>query len=294
MSAYQDAKDWFKQQQDDRNRRGLSSVYVQPTNASAYERATDWFSYQQDRRNNSYSTSNGSSTTSTTTYTPTYSTSYSSTVAVSDNVYSYNGGNLNISDYSEGQQIVFDASYEGAYVSGDSLNICTTSGTLTLNNIKNKLVDLRDSYGGVLGKAYMSGNAGTLDGRSLNGYEIIIGSAEGSNDIYAGAEGSTLWGNSGCISDNLIGGAGVDTFYVGKNDGSDKVSNASFTDRVDLYDVTMSDIVSASESGGTITFGFANGNTLSVQGNDGLSAKFSLADGSDYRYNRLAGCWQSA
>ena len=294
MGAASDlAKSLFKQQQDSRNARGLSSVYVQPTNASAYDKAKDWYNYQQTYRetkgagsSTSYSSSSGSSTSSAST-SPT-------TVTASSNVYDYSGGNRKISDYTEDRQIVFGANYSSVYVSNDSLNLNTDSGTLTISNMKNKVVDLRDRSGNVLAKAYMSGYEGALDGRTLTGYEFIIGSTAGSNSIYAGDGGSTLWGNSGNIVDNLVGGAGVDTFFFGKNDGSDNITNASSSDRIDLYDVSMSDIVSASESGGTITLGFSGGNTLSVQGTDSLSAKFSLADGSNYRYNRETGSWQIA
>ena len=302
-AAYDLAKSLFKQDQDSRNARGLSSVYVQPTNASAYDKAKDWYNYQQTYRetkgagsSTSYSSSSGSSTSySSSSGSSTSSASTSpTTVTASSNVYNYTGGNRKISDYTEDRQIVFGANYSSVYVSNDSLNLNTDSGTLTISNMKNKIVDLRDRSGNVLAKAYMSGYEGTLDGRTLTGYEFIIGSTAGSNSIYAGDGGSTLWGNSGNIVDNLVGGAGVDTFFFGKNDGSDNITNASSSDRIDLYDVSMSDIVSASESGGTITLGFSGGNTLSVQGTDGLSAKFSLADGSNYRYNRETGSWQSA
>lgn len=314
MGAYERAKDWFKAQQDSRNARGLSSVYVQPSNASAYTKATDWNSYQTIKRANNSSSSTTSSgstsyygtTTSSGSSTSSGSTSYygtttssgsstsSGTVSANGNTYNYSGGNRSISDYSEDKNVVFDATYSSVSANGTSLNLHTTSGTLTIANMKNKLVDIRDKSGNVLAKAYLSGNGGTLDGRPLNGYEFIIGSANSSNDIYAGSGGSTLWGNSGNVSDNLVGGAGVDTFYVGKNDGNDSITNASYNDRIDLYDVQMSDILSASESNGTITLGLNNGNTLSFQGDGLFSAQFSLADGSNLRYSRLTSSWQSA
>lgn len=66
----------------------------------------------------------------------------------------------------------------------------------------------------------------------------------------------------------------MDSFCVGKNDGNDRIKNASQNYRIDLYNVRMSDIVSASESNGTVTIG----NILNFQGNDLLSVKFSLAE----------------
>lgn len=222
-----------------------------------------------------------------------YNATHSNSSSTTTNNYNYTGGNQTISNYNGGK-IGFNAPYAGVSLSGETLNIRSSSGTLSIGNIKNKLVDFRNSAGNVLAKAYLAGGSGTIDGRNYSGYEFIFGSTAGSNTIYAGSSGSYLWGNSGNAADNLIGGAGSDTFIVGRSNGSDTVSNASSADTVNLHDVRLSDIISASDSNGTISLGFNTGNTLKVQCSDNLSARFTLADGSSWRFNNSKKSWQRA
>lgn len=205
----------------------------------------------------------------------------------------YTGGNKTISDYS-GEKITFSTSYTGVDFGDNTFHFHSPSGTLTIGNVRDKVVDFRDSAGNVLAKAYAANASGKIDGRGYAGYQFIVGVNGGANEIYAGSSGSTLWGNSGNTSDVLTGGDGNDTFYVGKNDGNDTINNASESDNVNLYDVSLSEIVRATESNGTFDIGLSNGNTIKVQGNDNLSSKFTLGDGSSWRFNRTTRAWQGA
>ena len=232
--------------------------------------------YAATQSSSSSSTSSSSGTTSTT---PTDRT--------------YTGGDQTIGDYS-GEKITFSTSYTGVDFGDNAFHFHSPSGTLTVGNVRDKIVDFRDSAGNVLAKAYAANASGKIDGRGYAGYQFIVGVNGGANEIYAGASGSTLWGNSGNTSDVLTGGDGSDTFYVGKNDGSDTINNASASDNVNLYDVSLSEIVRASESNGVLDIGLSNGNTIKVQGNDNLSARFTLGDGSSWRFNRTTRVWQEA
>jgi len=239
-------------------------------------------------------THSGSSSTSTnkSTSTGTTSSGSASTGTTSTGSANYTGGNQTVSNYAGGQ-IIFNAPYRGVTFSGSTYQFHSSSGTLTIPNVLNKVVDFRNSAGGVLAKAYAASNSGTIDGRSLPGYQFIVGSSTGSNNIYAGSSGSYLWGNVGNVTDALIGGAGADTFFVGKGEGNDSIRNASSADSVNLYNVRLSDIVGTSENNGTISLALNTGNTVSVQSTGNLSAKFNLTNGS-YRFNHATKAWQNA
>ena len=234
----------------------------------------------------SSSSSSSSSTSSSTTSSGSASTASTSGTA------NYTGGNQTVSNYAGGQ-IIFNAPYRGVTFSGSTYQFHSSSGTLTIPNVLNKVVDFRNSAGGVLAKAYAASNSGTIDGRSLSGYQFIVGSSTGSNNIYAGSSGSYLWGNVGNVSDALIGGAGADSFFVGKGEGNDSIRNASSADSVNLYNVSLSDIVGTSENNGTISLALNTGNTISVQSTGNLSARFNLTNGS-YRFNHATKAWQNA
>ena len=160
--------------------------------------------------------------------------------------------------------------------------------------MENIIIDFRDGAGNAFAKAYAADAPGIIDGRGLAGFEYIVGSDEGANTIYAGNEGSNIWGNTGNAADVLIGGAGYDTFFVGKREGNDAVLNATSADSVNLYDVTLNDIVLADESNGVIGLAFNTGNVITIQSTELLSAKINLADGSAYRYNHANKAWQTA
>lgn len=237
-------------------------------------------------------TSTDETSTSSTDETSTTSTDETSTTSTDTTDQTYTGGDKTISNYA-GEEIIFDATYVSVDFSDDTFLFNSSSGTLTIQNAIDKIIDFRDGAGDVLAKAYAASSGGTIDGREYSGYQFIVGSTAGSNDIYAGSYGSTMWGNSGSTADTLTGGSGGDIFFVGKNDGNDVINDASSDDTVNLYDVNLSDITNVSENNGTITVELNTGNTLNIQSSDNLSARFNLADGSRWRYNRSTASWQN-
>ncbi len=206
----------------------------------------------------------------------------------------YKGGNQVIADYQSGEKIFFGAGYTGSQFD-DEGNFCinSPSGKLVIQNPTDKMIDLNTATGKSLAKAYAASTAGIIDGRGLDGFEIIKGSA-GADVICAGDDGSQLWGGADNATDVLIGGNGNDIFVGGKSQGNDLFLNASVADVVNLTDVTVGDITSAEESGGKISISFNTGNVVNVQSSDFLSAKFILADGSAYRYSHAEKSWQGA
>ena len=165
---------------------------------------------------------------------------------------------------------------------------------MVIENAPDKVIDLTDAAGNSVMKAYTSSTPGPIDGRGLGGYQIINGSAAGSNIIFAGDGGSQLWGGDGFSSDVLFGGAGTDVFIGGATQGADFFANTSAADIVNFNDAGLSDIVATAEVNGVLMIGFTTGNIVSVQSTEPLSAAFQLADGSAYRFNHVTKQWQPA
>ena len=206
----------------------------------------------------------------------------------------YGGGDQTISSYA-GQPVVLTTDYRGALFDGNNFVVYSPNGALTLQDVADKVIDLRDSAGNETLKAYTASTAGIIDGRGLAGYEIISGAANGTDIIYAGDDGSMLWGGAGTAADALLGGEGVDTFIAGRNQGMDNIFSAGVEDIVNLNDASLSDIVATAEvEGNKILVGFNTGNVIAVQSSDEVSATFKLADGSTHTYNHATKTWQSA
>lgn len=107
--------------------------------------------------------------------------------------------------------------------------------------------------------------------------EIPVTSEQPSGQyIYAPAEGAELWGSF--ENDTLVGGAGQDIFYGGKEQGSDTFLNVSSTDKVYLSDVTFNNLSGVKKENDMITFTFKNGNSVNIQSSESSSGTIVLAD----------------
>ena len=144
------------------------------------------------------------------------------------------------------------------------------------------------------GANYSNDQIVTIDATQNYQVGMQLGGNSNSNAIYAGQGGNVLWGGQDTATDYLFGGAGTDVFQVGKSDGSDAVFGSDYGDVVHLYDVSLSDIVSANIDVNTIALGLSSGNFVSVVNGDAISPTFVLADGSAYRFNRATNSWQGA
>ena len=184
--------------------------------------------------------------------------------------------------------------YKGANFSGNNFVVNSLTGTLTIENVADKIIDLRDGAGNEFVKAYKASAAGVIDGRGIASYEIIEGSSAGTDVIFAGDGGSQLWGGSGTAADALVGGLGTDIFIGGRYQGADNFYSASSADIVNLNDATLSDIVAAVEGNGSVLIAFNTGNVINIQSTELLSAAINLADGSAWRFNHATKSWQGA
>ncbi|MBR2520281.1 MAG: hypothetical protein IKE46_10940 [Selenomonadaceae bacterium] len=203
------------------------------------------------------------------------------------------GTNQVLSNYA-GEPVTVSGSFMGAAFSGNSFVVNSSAGTLTIQNVTDKVVDLRNSAGGEFIKAYQASSAGVIDGRGINAYEIIQGASNGADIILAGDGGSQLWGGADTAADAIAGGNGSDIFIGGRFQGADAFYNVSSADAVNLTDASLSDIVAAVEVNGNIAIGFNTGNIITIQSTDTLSGAINLADGTSWRYNHATKSWQGA
>ena len=178
----------------------------------------------------SSTTKGGSSSTSTTTGGGSSTTRNTGSTTTTNNTQNiYTGGDKTISNYS-GQAVMLGA-YTGANFNGNNFVVNSPTGALVIENATDKIVDLRDGAGNAFIKAYTPSTAGVIDGRGLAGYEIISGAANGTDVIFAGDGGSSLWGGSGLDADAIAGGNGSDIFIGGRLQGADNFYNVSSAHR---------------------------------------------------------------
>ena len=131
-------------------------------------------------------------------------------------------------------------------------------------------------------------NINNIDASESTGESQLVGNTS-DNEIHAGSGISSLWGGNGG-NDELYGGAGINTFFYGVNEGNDIIYNSASTDTVDLYNVSLSDIVSAKEIGDNLLINMLDGGSLRIVGQNGAS-NFILADRSQYSFNRSNQTW---
>ncbi|MBR6268100.1 MAG: hypothetical protein IKR28_07210 [Selenomonadaceae bacterium] len=203
--------------------------------------------------------------------------------------YNYHGyGNVSLSNFEDGGSITWDCSFNGIGVNGDEFSLYSSSGSLSIQNSRNKLVKVKTPHGEISGYAYMSSIEGTIDGRPYNdAVEVIVGADDKSNIIIAGGSGSSLWGGSGNAPDTLVGSESADTFFYGAGDGDDVIQSTNGWDSVKFY--TPLDFTEIYTKDNSLVIRTSTG-TLSVT-NWGTSSvnNFQLADGSTYTLSEYRG-----
>ena len=140
---------------------------------------------------------------------------------------------------------------------------------------------------GSQGVAY--NNINNIDASQSSGNNQLAGNSE-DNEIYCGNGNDSLWGGMGDDNDVLYGGTGDNTYFYGNNNGNDTIINSVQSDTVNLYDVSLTDIVSAGEVGQDFVVNMRGGNSLVIQGQQGAS-NFILSDRTAYNYNRESHSW---
>lgn len=208
--------------------------------------------------------------------------------------YTYDGGYSLIADFLTGDKVKMASDVTGLEVSDNDFVVKSSTGALTIENSRDKLIDFSDTYGNTGIYAYVAGGAGVVDGRAFANFEIIVGAENQSNNLIAGYGGSSLWGGVGFSADILTGNLGIDNFVIGKGEGNDYVANASAGDTVSLYDVSLSDIVATAATDNGVAIAFNTGFVVTVESTDSVTPAFQLSDGTRYAFNRATASWQTA
>lgn len=188
--------------------------------------------------------------------------------------YTYNSGNMTISDYQAWENIKFNGTYSNWAVDGNDFIVNAAEGTLRISDAKGKVIELYDGNNDLMMHALMQNAgdyfAGTVydeEGNITDGtyYEkvVVIGASNGDNTIAAGAGGSELWGNAGV--NRLIGGEGEDTFIYNNGEGAGFI-HADTEDTIKFSDVTFDQIRKIKFDANKTLFVFDNFNILNVTG----------------------------
>lgn len=153
--------------------------------------------------------------------------------------YIYLGGVGVISDYEgvifteegeNGAKIRYAPDCMGFNYDGENLAVNCSSGTLIVQNCKDKIISIADIEGNTNAYVYSPTAGGVTYGNLLPGLEVVVGSALGSDYIFAGDGGSTLWGGFGAYDDTMAGGLGRDEFVYIDGGGNDVIVNYGNTD----------------------------------------------------------------
>ncbi|MBR1805190.1 MAG: hypothetical protein IJ774_02260 [Selenomonadaceae bacterium] len=201
-------------------------------------------------------------------------------------LFGFTAGEEILSGVSTGSQINFASDITSSSVAGDDMFISTSGGMLIVRDARNKVLNLANATGTVTARAYMSAEAGTVDGRGYGEREFLTGADNADNSIIAGDGGCQLWGGS-YGDDELFGGAGADNFVAGVGCGNDTIYNANSNDIINLSATTLDQITGANVTSSGVSLTFSDGSTLAVAGNVG--ATFALADGSTYIADQSTG-----
>ena len=126
--------------------------------------------------------------------------------------YEYTGGNRIVSGYTSDQSVALNTTVTGISVSGNDLVISSADGNLTLSDVRDEVMTFTDANGNIIAYAYMAGEGGTVDGRGISAFEVIVGANNASDLLMASGSGSNLYGGTGTGEDTLQGGAGTDIF----------------------------------------------------------------------------------
>ncbi|MBQ9486181.1 MAG: hypothetical protein IJU91_00040 [Selenomonadaceae bacterium] len=188
--------------------------------------------------------------------------------------YTYNSGNMTISDYQSWENIKFNGTYSDWAVDGNDFIVNAAEGSLRVSDARRKMIELYDGNNDLMMHAVMQ-NAGDYfvgtvydeEGNITDGtyYEkvVVIGASDGNNTISAGAGGSELWGNGGV--NLLIGGDGEDTFIYNSGEGAGFIE-AGTEDTIKFSDVTFDQIRKIKFDADRTLFVFDNFNILNVTG----------------------------
>ena len=186
--------------------------------------------------------------------------------------YTYNGGDMTISDYQSTAQINIASDYTGINFDDNNFYVNSSSGSLTIENARDKVISYGDANGNLIAYSYLASGGGNIDGSGISQAEIIIGGNDSGNQILAGSGGSSLWGGNGG-ADTLVGGDGYDEFFFAMGSGVDVIQSASSNDVINLLGISLEQISGVEVNESAVSLSFSDGGNLRVEGNSGVGYK---------------------
>ena len=131
-------------------------------------------------------------------------------------------------------------------------------------------------------KTTFVGDISVLNASAVQGKSTLVGNGY-NNMIVGSSENSSMWGgDSHEANDTLVGGAGADMFWYGKNEGNDVITGVDENDVINLYNVNIADVESYDTwniTNNSISFNLKDGGSLTVQSNNsGVGFKFADDD----------------
>ena len=203
--------------------------------------------------------------------------------------YIYEGGTKIIKNYMQGEQINLASDFLGLGLDEKNFFINSSSGTLSIENVRDKLIQYGDAVGNLIAYSYMASHGGEVNGKDFAKFAVLIGADDLANQLIAGSGGSSLWGGNGG-DDTLIGGDGYDEFFYTVGNGNDVIQNAASNDIVNLLGVALEQITDLKVNDVAVEIGFNNGGKLRVEGNTGAGF---LLGGVTYTVNQSTGVWST-
>ena len=210
-------------------------------------------------------------------------------------VYNYSGGNRVITNYTEDETIELDVAVTGVSVSADNFIVTSADGTLTLNEVRGEVVSFTDSNGNIVAYSYMANEGGTVDGRGLSVFEVIIGANSTSNELIASGNGSSLYGGKGEGDNTLQGGDGQDTFLY--TNGSGVIRSATTGDKINFgaesyegFRFSNDDVIISSGEGDLLVQSIRDEVIDIADGNGNVTARVLMAgNGGDVKGDTIGG-----
>ena len=209
-------------------------------------------------------------------------------IVKSGNTWTYNGGNKVIENYQQGEVVELASNYQGIDLNGNSFYVKSSSGSLEIQNSRDKFIGY-SAGGQTAAYSYVASGSGTVDGRNYSQAEIMIGGENADNQIIAGSGGSSLWGGVGG-NDTLTGGSSYNEFFYAVGGGSDIIQNANDNDLINLASINLSQIAGVDVNIGQVNINFIDGGRLQVNGGSGVG--YQIAEGT-FQVNQSTKQWSA-
>ena len=200
------------------------------------------------------------------------------------NFFIYDSGNDTIQNYESRDILNFAATYTDWTTDGNDLVINAAEGSVRSNEAQNKLIEIADANGNLISHVYLAQDyEGVIDGRGFGAFEVIRGSDNRNNQIYADAAGSSLWGGRGGSDDELYGNLGIDEYIYSYGNGHDNIFQSGGEDAVNLINMNLDQIAGAQILDNGVNLQFTDGGSLMVNGQVGTFKVGGQSYGADYQ-----------